>query len=52
MFSSTHLRRACGQGHGNRYTLDPRRLEQIRDYLDRVSHRNDALARLMAHVEG
>ncbi len=39
-------------GRENVFELEPRRLAELRDYLDQVSrHWDDALARLKSHVE-
>jgi DNA-binding transcriptional ArsR family regulator len=41
------------RGRESLFALEPRPLEALRNYLDRVSRQwDDALARLKAHVEG
>ena len=45
--------RSARRGRESLFALEPRPLEALRNYLDRVSRQwDDALARLKAHVEG
>jgi DNA-binding transcriptional ArsR family regulator len=45
--------RSIRVGRESRFELEPKPIEDIRDYLDQVSRQwDDALARLKAHVEG
>ena len=44
--------RSVRSGRESLFELEPRRIAEVRDYLDQVSQRwDDALARLKAHVE-
>jgi len=44
--------RSVRSGRENLFALEPRRIDEVRDYLDEVSRQwDDALARLRAHVE-
>ena len=44
--------RSVRSGRENLFELEPRRIAEVRDYLDQVSRQwDDALARLKAHVE-
>ena len=45
--------RSVRSGRESLFALEPRPIEEVRDYLDQVArHWDDALARLKAHVEG
>ena len=45
--------RSIRAGRESLFELEPRPIQEVRDYLDQVSrHWDDALARLKAHVEG
>jgi DNA-binding transcriptional ArsR family regulator len=44
--------RSIRSGRESLFALEPKRIEELRDYLDEVSRQwDDALARLKAHVE-
>ena len=52
VLASAGVVRSIRSGRESLFELEPRRIEEVRDYLDQVSQQwDDALARLKAHIE-